>query len=165
VTDLTSIGDAAEIINRGTTPVGKLKVAVCRQMKELAKISCPKTIELVNKWFGAYQSNLIMNDLNEFPEIQVKYLRDFIEKNEVQLKNVVMEAEYVYERKPLADKYEKYLVRYIDLLSDENKEESARVVDQEWYPIQPCLDVVRAKKNRLAEAVLVRRDAEYLKAI
>ena len=54
VTDLTSIGDAAEIINAGLTPVGKLKVAVCRQMKELAKISCPKTIELVNKWFGAY---------------------------------------------------------------------------------------------------------------
>ena len=50
--DLTSAGDASEMLNNTNTPIGKFKVAVCRQMQKLAEISCDGTINLVHKWFS-----------------------------------------------------------------------------------------------------------------
>jgi len=50
-------------------------------------------------------------------------------------------------------------------LSDENEELAAEEVVKPFYPINECLEAVRKKKNRLAEAVLVRREGNLLEAV
>jgi hypothetical protein len=59
----------SELLQKAHTPLGVLKLAVSRQMKELAEISCDKTIKLMDKWFGAHQTQMIMQDLSAFPPI------------------------------------------------------------------------------------------------
>jgi hypothetical protein len=63
-----------------------------------------------------------MHDLDSVPQIQLRYLKQFISKNEEIIKKIIHESEYVYERKEQAMKYQAYLIRYISLLSlsDEN---------------------------------------------
>ena len=88
-----------------------------------------------------------------------------MKKYEETIKKTILEADYVYEKKEIADKYQSYLIRYISLLSDEDEEAAAMEVTKPFYSINDCLTAVRIKKNKYAEAVLVRRNGDLLEAV
>ena len=99
-----------------------------------------------------------MQDLSAFPIIQLQYLKSFVDEHEKAIRATILESEYTYEKRELAHKYEKYLIRFISLLSDASvgdQEAAAIAVANDFYPIKECLVEVKKQKNKLAEAVLV----------
>jgi len=107
---------------------------------------------------------MIMQDLSAFPPIQLQYLKSFVEEHSKNIEKTIFEADYNSNMKDQAQKYEKLLIKYISLLSEFEPEKAADECSKDFYPINDCLVEVKKKKNKLAEAVLVRRktDADSL---
>lgn len=64
-----------------------LKNNIAERMRELIDIDAEKTMHLIEEWFDdEYADKLIHQDLKEHEEVLFKFLKNFIEINEVSIK-------------------------------------------------------------------------------
>lgn len=59
-------------------------------MRCIIEIDCEKTIELIDKWYDCkYSDKLIVGELNQYPDVQYKFLIKFLLFNEDVIKLVI----------------------------------------------------------------------------
>ena len=64
-----------------------LKNIIAERMTELIDIDAEKTMHMIEEWFDeTYVDKLIHRDLKDHEEILFKFLKNFIEINQVQIK-------------------------------------------------------------------------------
>ena len=72
---------------------------------------------------------------------------------------------YQPERQEQAFKYTSFLVLFTRLLCEFQKGQVEQWVKKDYFPVTECLEVCRTMRNDRGEAVLVKRDGQYLQAI
>ena len=71
----------------GKKNLAYLKSNVAERMRELIDIDAEKTMHLIEEWFDdEYADKLIHQDLKEHEEVLFKFLKNFIEINDVSIK-------------------------------------------------------------------------------
>jgi hypothetical protein len=80
-----------------------------------------------------------MNDLSQFPSMQLNYLSKLIKENEDRIRNVIFDSEHDQKLRPVASKYKEYLLKYISLLSDIDPFLAAKECEEDFYPIKECI--------------------------
>jgi len=151
-------------------PLVNLKQSIKLQMKDLAQISCQKTMKLVNTWLNdddLYQEHLINHELSRFPNIQFEYLSNYVINQEEDIISVVKES--IYQPRPELTsknhKYQLFLILFTRLLCEYDKKEVEYWVNKDYFPVNECLEVCRNMGHSAGEAALVLRSGNYLEAI
>lgn len=106
-----------------------------------------------------------MNELANKPDIQFEYLLSYVTDNEKEISETIKESVYQPERQKQSQLYTTFLVRFTRLLCEFQKNQVEKWVKREYFPVTECLEVCRAMKNERGEAVLLKREGQYLPAI
>jgi hypothetical protein len=55
-------------------------------IREIIAINVEETVKLLDRWFeDAYQEQLIIDELADYPEVQFNYLKKFLSQNELRI--------------------------------------------------------------------------------
>ena len=86
-------------------------------MREIIQIDVDKTIKLIEKWYeDSFVDQLILEELFQYPEVQLDFLRKFIHFNEEIIRLVIKDTAGDIGKKPQLDKYMKYLCLFVELM-------------------------------------------------
>ena len=99
---------------------------------------------MIEKWFDdSYSNQLIVQELDQFPEIQFKLLQQYLHFNEFTIRLTINEANTQEDKKDQSKKYTQYLCLFITLMCqmhilkpDEVSEDLIEAyVKKDYYPI------------------------------
>lgn len=105
---------------------------------------------MIEKWYeDTFVDQVILQELDEYPEVQLDFLRKFIHFNEEIIRLVIKDNAVDIGKKPQHDKFMRYLCLFIELMCKLSSQQRGNVTPQvieayvkiEYYPIAQCLDI------------------------
>ena len=133
-------------------------------LRQLVAISVDNTIQVVSTWFEDKMERFIQ-DLSQHPRIQYDYLTKYVAANEEKISNSINNITLDSKEAKISAQYKQFLILQTRLLCQFNPKNVAHFVKKEYYPIKECLEIVKEQGILSAEAVLAKRNGEFLKAI
>lgn len=84
-------------------------------------------------------------------------MKTYIIKLNKEIADTIRDSIYQPEFKRMADLYKELLIIFTRRLCEFDKDNVDNWVQQEYFPAKECIEVVREKKNLLAEAKLLEK--------
>lgn len=128
---------------------------------------CKNTVHLIEEYFDEfdYMKRFITEALADQHLVQLHFLKTFIIRNFQEIEKVVLDAPEQPELKPQAELFETYLQIFTVRLCELEPESVELWVGLEFFPKKECMEVCRQWRNQLAEAFLMEKLGDGIKAI
>ena len=124
-------------------------------IKDLVTINSTRTGNVIDQWLPN-QQRLVIKNLESNPDLQLKYLKDFLNDREQEIRNSMISLDRSTKSKDDIAEYRYFLTLHVKLLAELEKPELKEVVMKDYYPIEVLDDI---KENTL----IIQEARAYLK--
>ena len=124
-------------------------------IKDLVTINSTRTGNVIDQWLPN-QQRLVIKNIESNPDLQLKYLKDFLNDREQEIRNSMISLDRSTKSKDDIAEYRYFLTLHVKLLAELEKPELKEVVMKDYYPIEVLDDI---KENTL----IIQEARAYLK--
>jgi len=135
--------------------IENIKSKILKVIQKLVKADSVKTGEVIDTWLPNSQIDII-DKLSSDPELQLRYLQDFLNEREEDIKKEILGTGHKSKSSLIVIDYKKLLNLHVKLLAEKKHEDLKAIVMKEYYPID-CLD-----DYQNTESVIVKQAIAYL---
>lgn len=134
-------------------------------IKELVKAGSSQTSEVIDTWLPDSQGDII-NKLSSSPELQLRYLQDYLNERESDIKDKILASGKSKRSNTDVLEYKRFLKLHVQLLADKFSPQLKHVVMKEYYPLD-CLDEADDSSIivKEAKAYLCKRSGELQQSL
>lgn len=108
---------------------------ILRVIKDLVTINSIETGKVIDHWLPD-QQKLVIKNLESNPDLQLKYLKDYLKEREEDIRKTMLSFNRTSEMSKEITEYRSFLILHVKLLAELDMSELKEVVMRDYYPIE-----------------------------